>query len=230
MKKRYILILMMFIIGLWSCDWSCDGTPIETMTLQPEVFRTWVLKEQDKAEFSCWPLFCFHSHGTACPSTVNPATQIEVGYNYHYDNGTLPCNCWWYVDCVYRGEVRFDLSALQGKNIVAAKLKWSERGACAAKLHVPDLHPSEIPALSPLNEISNPWGPYPPGPGELEVGSFVRDWVLGNAPNRGFVFAGSDESFPHKLWVDGDAEIGPPAFTHCTSPVGGCSLEVKYKD
>ncbi len=234
MKRQcFILIIALFAAGL-SCNDEGDKSgckQVKTMAIQPDLIATKPFKKNGEADWSCWPVACFHTHGTACSITVNTTTQVQVGYDYKYDNGTPPCNCWWYVDCVFRGGVSFDLTPLQGKGIVGAKLKWSGRGSCASRLFAPSAPWGNF-ELQASEELVNPWPANSSGPGQLEVGQTVRDWVLGNAPNRGFLFVGPDESFPNYLDEEGSAEIGSPLEgTHkCTSAVQGFQLEVKYTD
>lgn len=233
--RRGFFILIIASFALWlSCNDGEDKSgckQVKTMTLQPDLISTKTFKKNGDADYSCFPFTCFHTHGTACSITVNTTTQVQVGYDYHYDNGTLPCNCWWYVDCVFRGGASFDLSSLQGKGIVGAKLKWSNRGSCASRLFAPSAPWGNF-GLNASEEFINPWPPNSSGPGQVEVGPTVRDWVLGNAPNRGFLFVGPDESFANHAWEEGDAEIGSGLEgTHkCTSAVQGFQLEVLYTD
>lgn len=226
MKRRYSLLLIAFLITSWGC-----GKETKTITLQPTVLDTLEFNEHDESEYSCWPATCFYSHGYSCLTTVDTTKQIEVGFHYKYEPGTKPCNCWWYKDCVFRGGVRFDLGALQGKNIIDAKLKWTERGPCAANLYVPNKDWGTF-GLSTSGQIQSPWPANSSGAGEINVGNTVRDWVLGNAPNHGWIFTGDEtESFPNKGWIEGDAEIGPGnSNSKCTSAVGGFTLEVKFTE
>jgi len=231
MKKGPLIILALLFAWLGCDDNDKAGCKdIKTMTLQPSLIDTIDFDKQGAAYWSCWPATCFDEIDYFCTITVNESKEVQVGYDYHYDNGTPPCNCWEYVDCIFRGGVRFDFGALQGKDIVGAKLKWTDRGQCAANLYVPIDDWGEL-YISPPNQVVNPWPPNSSGPGELEVGDTVRDWVQGKAPNHGWLFVGPDESFPNQ-WYEDAAEIGPALLgTHkCTSAVKGFELKVLYTD
>ncbi len=232
MRKGPLLILALLFAWL-----GCDNKDkagckdIKTTTLKPALMETVDFVKHGGADFSCWPAVCFHTYGYGCTITVNESKEIQVGYDYHYDNGTPPCNCWWYRDCVFRGGVRFDLGALQGKNIEGAMLKWTDRGQCTANLYVAANNWGEF-GLSAANQVMNPWPSNSAGPGELEVGDTVRDWVQGKAPNQGWLFVGPDESFANHEWEEGDAEIGSGLEGNhkCTSAVKGFELKVLYTD
>ena len=226
MKRWHSLLLIAFLVTLWGC-----GKEVKTITLQPAVLATLDFNEHDQAEWACFPFTCLFTHGQGCSVAVDTTKQIQVGSQYKYEPGTKPCNCWWYVDCVFRGGVRFDLGALQGKNIIGATLKWTERGACATNLYVPDKDWSAF-GLSTSGQVQSPWSANSSGAGEVNVSNTVRGWVLGNAPNQGWVFAGDEtDSFPNKGWIEGDAEIGPNnSNSKCTSAVGGFTLVVQFTE
>jgi hypothetical protein len=234
MKKLHLLI----IFSLFTIWISCDGDDkngsgckdVKTMTLQPDNFSSRDFSENDAATFSCFPATCFHSHGLACVQEVDTNVKLQVGHRHNYDNGTDPCNCWNYVDCVYRGGVSFDLSQLSGKSVVGAKLRWNEKGKCATRLFTPSAPWSQFNLVVSEEIITNWDSNTPTGAGEMEVGPEVREWVDGTKTNRGFLFVGDHHSFPHKEWIESSAEIGPSAFLKCISPVGGLSLEVLYTD
>ncbi len=232
MKKGPMLISALLFVWVGCNDDDKTGCKdIKKMTLNPAVIETVSFSKHGEATYSCWPFTCFHTHGLGCSITVDQSKEVQVGYDYYYDNGTPPCNCWWYVDCVFRGGVRFDLGALQGKGIVGAKLKWTNRGACAANLYVPHQNWGVF-NLPSANKVSNPWPPNSSGAGELEVGETVREWVKGNQPNQGWLFVGPDESFANYAWDHGDFEIGSglEGIHKCTSAVKGFKLEVLYTD
>ncbi len=226
MKWKPILSAMALLTTLSAC-----GKEVKTMTLQPAVFKTLQFQQHNEADWACFPFTCFFSHGLGCAVTVNPATRVQAGFDYRADDGTAPCNCWWYVDCVFRGGVRFNLAPLNGKTVIGAQLHWDARGSCVAKLYVPNKNWDSF-SLSTSGEVGSPWAPSSSGAGQLEVGSTVRDWVEGTQPNFGWIFAGPDETFPNWQWREGDAEIGPGnTGTHkCTSGVGGFTLVVQFTD
>jgi len=234
MNKLYVLIFF----SLFTVWISCDGDDkngsgckdVKTITLQPDQFQSRDFSENDAAVYSCFPATCFHDHGLACPQEVDTDIKLQVGHRHNYDNGTEPCNCWHYVDCVYRGGVSFDLSQLSGKSVVGAKLKWNEKGKCATRLFTPSAPWSQFDLVT-SEEIITGWDENTStGAGQIEVGPEVRGWVDGTMPNRGFLFIGDHHEFPHKKWIDQRAEIGPSAFLKCISAVGGLSLEVLYTD
>ncbi len=235
MRKEPLLLFILLLVWL-GCDPKDKSgcKEVKTMTLNPAVIDTVSFNKHGGAKYSCWPVTCFHTYGLGCSITVDKSKEVQVGYDYVYDNGTLPCNCWWYKDCVFRGGVRFDLGALKDKGIVGATLKWSNRGSCAANLYVPD-QPWGIFDLLPSNKVSNPWPPGSSGPGKIEkieIGITVRNWVLGTEPNYGWLFVGPDESFANYAWKEGDFEIGSglEGTNKCTSSVKGFQLDVKYTD
>jgi hypothetical protein len=223
-----LVALMASLSVLHSCD-----KPVQKITLNPAEIGTVHWLKENEAEWSCFPGQCIwlEPWGAKCPINVNQNAKIQVGYNYHHDAGTRPCNCWWYRDCIFRGGVRFDIGALQGKKVVGAQLKWAERGACATRLFTAGAPWSEH-SLAPSEQLSNPWPANSQGPGQVEVGQDVRDWLDGKKVNRGWLFVGADETFPNYLWVEGSAEISPANIgTHkCTSPVSGFKLEVQFTD
>ncbi len=234
MKKTYVLIIFSLFFLWLSCDeddtsrFSCKD--VKTVTLEPAEMFSRDFSENDAATFSCFPATCFHSHGLACVQEVDTDLKLQVGHHHVYNNGTDPCNCWHYVDCVYRGGISFDLNQLSGKNVVGAKLKWNEKGVCATRLFTPSAPWGNFDLVA-SEEITTNWDENTPtGAGEIEVGEDVRAWVEGTRPNRGFLFIGDHHGFPHKQWIESSAEIGPPAFLKCISAVGGLSLEVLYTD
>lgn len=227
MKRAHFLLIPLLLTIV-----CCNGVEIKTITLTPITFETETRRIMGNATWSCWPFICYEFDDMfdhdCTPGPFNPGS-VYVGYYYYYDNGTEPCNCWWYTDCVYRGSVIFDLSSLQNKGIVLANLKYTDAGPC------PRVH-FYVPTSS---NWPSTWErpPYPipkgsSGPGVIDVTSTVRDWVLGNLPNFGFMLVGQDESFANWLWDTTSAEIGSglEGIHRCISSVGGFVLEVKYTD
>ena len=235
MKKLHVLIFFSLFTVWISCDGDDENgsgcKDVKTITLQPDELASREFNENDGAVYSCFPQTCFHREGRKCPDGgVNTDVMLKVGHSHTYNNGTEPCNCWHYVNCVFRGGVSFDLDQLSGKNIVGAQLKWTSKGECATRLFTPSLPWSHFD-LSVSEEIVTNWdGNTPTGAGEIEVGPDVRQWVEGTMPNRGFLFVGDHHGFPHKKWIEQSAEIGPPAFLQCISGVDGLSLVVLYTD
>lgn len=234
MKKVYIFVIFSIFMFWISCDeedtdrFSCKK--INTVTLQPADMNSMEFNENDSATYSCFPATCFNRWGTKCVEKVDTETKLQVGHRHVYHHGTDPCNCWRYVDCVYRGGVAFDMDQFSGKSIVGATLKWDEKGVCATRLFAPSAPWGNF-ALVSTEEIVTNWDENTPaGPGEIDVSEDVRAWVNGTLPNRGFLFIGDHHGFPHKSWIESDAEIGPPAFLECISAVGGISLEVLYTE
>jgi hypothetical protein len=221
-----ILVAWIASLGLLN---SC-GKEIHKKTLTPSEVGTVPMMKENQAEFSCWPGQCLwvEPWGPKCPINVDQNSKVQVGFDYHYDSGTAPCNCWWYRDCIFRGGVRFDLGAVKNKNIVSAQLKWKERGPCAARLFTATAPWSDPNSAS--EQITSPWAPNSQGPGEVEVGQDVRDWLEGKKVNRGWLFVGPDENFPNYVWVEKDPEISPNNIgTHkCTSAVSGFELVVHF--
>ena len=119
--KRFMVIIMLLSVSLFvNCKKinTMSITNVETYTFYTNP------SANDHADWACFPVACFASQGTGCMFEQIPGV-VKTGYENTYDNGTLPCNCWWWVDCAYRGAVKFDLSSLEGKGFVSARLKFN---------------------------------------------------------------------------------------------------------
>jgi hypothetical protein len=205
---------------------ACNGTAnIKTMTLQPSSLDTFIFNTSNDAQFACFPVTCFQTHGIGCGIDVG-SSEVKVGFDWTYDPGTGPCNCWWYNDCVWRGGVGFNLNTLNGKTVIGAQLKWKDRGACATRLFVAG---AQWNTFGPPGEEIAP--PNSSGPGQIEVGSTVRDWVSKVTSNFGWVFLGSEEGSENQGYPEGDYQIAPANPNgDCIATVGGFTLVVQYRD
>lgn len=219
MNQGRVVFLLVAILMLAALP-SCDGNDVKSIVLSPMALQTIEKGKNDDALFSCFPMICGPGKfGTSCaPGPLGPG-GVKVGFSWFYDDGTPPCNCWQYVNCAWRGGVRFDLTSLIQSlvnpsgpvNVVTAMLKWDFKGACATQLFVPQSGwgswsggPDEVITASP-------------GPGQISVTSYVKPAVAGQNEFITFVLMGSDESFPE------DSTVG-----HCDTEVNGFTLEVVY--
>jgi hypothetical protein len=138
------------------------------------------------------------------------AGSTLVGFSNYYDPGTNPFPCRLSSDEVYRGAVRFDLSAIQKLKpdfVESANLNYvvsqsvfcssaggrcvTDRRNCVAEALVGtvDLRgKTHVPGDLPPGE-SYRFGP------SGDVTSVVREWINGTRPNFGFVLKGADESY-----------------------------------
>jgi hypothetical protein len=216
------------LLGLMVLAAGCKTKPIKTTTLNPDQFETLVRSHTDTADWACWPWACFANYWyEGCDAGFDPANSVAVGFQHKYDHGTEPCNCWKRMDCFYRGAVKFNLSSLAGKNVVGARLAWTERGACATRLYVATSSWGNWSGMTG-QQMNDPWPAGSSGAGDVEVGGTVRDWVDGNQSNFGFVFLGPDEAELHgqAQGTIGEGSPGPS----CPTPVRGFSLEVRFTE
>ena len=216
MNKVFLFLVGCVALATAGCD-----KPAQSLTLAPIATETLVQGDHDESDWACFPVACFPSHGIGCfPAALSPG-GVQVGFDWHYDSGTPPCNCWWWVDCAFRGGVRFDLTSLSQslvnpagpKNVVTAMLKWEYKGSCATRLHVPQSGFGTFSSSSPEQQLTSD-----PGAGQTGVTDFVKNVVLGGEEFISFVFLGSDESFPEDT---NDS---------CTTEVTGFTLDVVYTD
>jgi hypothetical protein len=97
---------------------ACDAK-LETKIVHPTTMWTARISKNDFARIACFPFTCFSSMGN--PDAAPPPAEILVGFHHVFDDGTWPCNCWEYVNYVYRGLVWFDPFKFP-KNFVSATL------------------------------------------------------------------------------------------------------------
>lgn len=184
-----------------------------TATLQPSHTYT-TYRNQGYTSAVCLGLPVF---GTA-PPAIAPG-EIAVGYRHYYDGGEGPLPCAESSDTFYRGAVRFDLSNFTNSHFIGAKLTYRVE---KSELHLDSrgwpYFPGIWSAAVGLDRATDTWvnwpgtnhdyldgdgSQYPVPYGQLtnptvtvDVSSIVRDMLRGAVPNNGFVFYGSDESFP----------------------------------
>jgi hypothetical protein len=94
---------------------GCGGLPLQWDVFQPSDIST---KWANSAD-----------HGGVCPGLQSSGTgsallppdpgTFLIGFDYSYDPGAQPFPCWHYVDNVYRGAVRFDLTQIPDKFLIA---------------------------------------------------------------------------------------------------------------
>jgi hypothetical protein len=186
------------VVLLLACSAGCKKE-VKEITLTPSVVETLDKGANDQVSYACIPGDCFHTHGTSC--SISEPDAVRVGYSYTYKPGTKPCACWWWVDCVWRGAIAFDLGPLQGKKVVSAELFYSQSNqkqsgstatnaeSCVAKLLIAKGSPG----------FNTPGDALTGAPTSgINISSTVRDWVDGIEPNHGLLFIGFDEGTPAK--------------------------------
>ena len=221
-RLAFALLLLPAITG---CD---DDVDLKVMTLTPSALETFSASRHDQATFSCFPGTCAHTHSTSCQEEI-PGGAILSGFSNRYDSGTSPCNCWWWVDCAYRGAVKFDLTPLKGRGIGSAMLKWDMSSVswsgssasntfCGMSVWVAGRRWDEVDEIYlGGNELAS----YPKGatePSALDISTLVRDWASGDQENMGLYFKGPDESFRSK---NND---------RCMHDISNLRLEVLYSE
>jgi hypothetical protein len=136
------------------------------------------------------------------PISEPPSGTAVVGFDNFYREVGL---CSTKLDYIHRAGVRFDLGSirsLKGAFLERATLTWTvqttdargiggapRRGGPGCQIGV-FLSNGDIHADGPFLPGT---GPIRTGPGDVTYR--VRDWLLGVAPNRGFVLTGPDEGF-----------------------------------
>ncbi|MHB1184893.1 MAG: hypothetical protein ACYDIB_14265 [Desulfobulbia bacterium] len=202
MKKSITSITTLSILAL-----TVSGCVLETVTIKPDSKRFYLptsksghaTMPESPIGIPC-PGACFATMGTGCTVQLPADDSTIVGFSHNYDHGTEPCRCWEYANCAYRGYVGFNLSALQGKGIGSANLKWdsstqksygdtaSNEGTCVAKVFIA-LEPWQQNITTQGEDLNVDWPT-----GNINVSSTVRDWMSGARPNYGFFFVGPDEN------------------------------------
>lgn len=212
-SRKVALIMFPFCLPVMSGA-TCSPTALESVDIPASEAAT-VNTLEDDNNYDAWycpdliPYGAFEGlkHGTA-----------GVGYSRHYDPGTDPLACWWWVSSVDRGLVRFDLglAGTTADRIVSATLEydlvttWDDPS-------VADNCPDDI--LASIWIVNEPWSDEfdlsaesltdsAPSPSCVTshhswiVTQVVRDWLSGARPNYGFLFVGGDEVFPEE--TDGE--------------------------
>lgn len=215
MTKRYAIQFLLILTVLLM---SCNGG-LYKMTLYPSKVETKAKGGNDNNDTaSCGPIptpvTCGieHLHGTAClpKGSVDPAKEpVGVGFGHYYDPGTQPCPCWQWVNCVYRGFVKFDLSQLKNKGIASAVLTWDNKPEVKSDTTAwpqgEDCIKAVAIAETDWNAFSIPGeylggNPSSAGPlGQHEtVTATVIDWLNGTKENHGWFFVGENEKIGEK--------------------------------
>lgn len=212
MRSKYICA---GIVSLLLLIVSCNGG-LKTVTLYPVKTETKTKGKDDNNDFaSCGPIptpvTCGidHLHGTGCfPKGISSGPThdpVAAGFGRYYDPGTQPCPCWQYVNCIYRGYVKFDVSNLKGMGIASAVLKWSNNPEiksdtiawgkgedCIKSIAIAD---TDWNAYSVPGEFlqGNPSAPSLKD-SKLVVTQTVLQWINGQRENHGWFFVGESES------------------------------------
>lgn len=134
--------------------------------------------------------------------------EVLAGYSRAFDPGTAPFPCGYKTAYVYRGAVVFDLTPvtrLPRKIVYRATLSFTVRSQfrrdaigpvstavdCLRDIQRADTDPFRNQGLFPATQFVRD-----PSMRINDVTPIVQSWVSRTAPNYGFVFVGTDESFP----------------------------------
>ena len=175
---------------------------------------------------------CIVFGGLSDCSGEPPTGRVRVGFVYAYDcDDILIKDCWRWQSCEARGFVRFDLSAIKGKEVISATLKYdvlsnsttTSRASCAASLFVAKDGSISLDTPGDLVTGDLPDAPTSTGSITVPVNIQVRNWVLGKVENFGFFIDGP--AFLHDR-RDGCDKISES----CDSVLGNLSLTVEYTD
>jgi hypothetical protein len=199
MKRLTVMLMLLILVTLIVT--ACDG--VVPVTLTKVTTTTASRGADDSADWATlfpFPIPCTYSHGLGALDNP-PGGVIRVGHDYLSDEGTAPFNCWYYVNHVYRGHVKFDLNALRGKKVVSVVMEWTEEGVETDFGHVwsgPD-----VTCMDEVRAAASPWTWDEPSimawtapPNRIDVTTVVQGWVANPSTNHGFYFVGDDESMP----------------------------------
>lgn len=206
--RRWAALVLLAPLLLAACTPSAPFRVTAIYTLSPatsDVAMWWHEEENGTNPLGTCGL---NSIGIKPPDLVAGSTL--VGFKNYYDPGTNPFPCTLSVDEVYRGVVRFDLSAIQKLKpdfvesanfnyVIDSSVFCSSAGGrcvtdkrnCVAEALVSTIDvrgKSQIPGDLPHGD-SYRFGP------SGDVTSVVREWINGTTRNFGFVLKGSDESY-----------------------------------
>ncbi len=153
--------------------------------------------------------------GPPKPIGLGPDSPSEVMAGYWRDNdpGTAPFPCGEGRSVVYRGAVVFDLTPitrLPRKIVYRATLSFTSRNEfrrdtggpistavnCLRDIQRADVDPFRSEGLFPATPFERD-----PSMRINDVTPIVQSWIVKTAPNYGFVFIGTDESFPYNNGV-----------------------------
>lgn len=198
--KRVTLILLVLVFVMLIIT-ACNG--VQPLTLNKVTTTTASRGAVDQATWATlipFPVPCTYSHGTG-PEPAPPAGIIGVGHSFYSNEGTPPFNCWYYVNHVYRGHVKFDLSALTGKKVVSVIMEWTETARATDGGTV--WEGPDVSCMSEVRAAGSAWTWDQPAvlawtapPNRIDVTTTVQGWVATPASNHGFYFVGDDEQMP----------------------------------
>lgn len=152
-------------------------------------------------------IYCGLSLTGTGPDTTG-RNEVLAGYSRSFDPGTEPFPCGHKTAFVYRGAVMFDLTPitrLPRKIVYRATLAFTMRSEfrrdtggpvstavnCLRDIQRADVDPFRYQGLFPATSFERD-----PSMRINDVTPIVQSWVNRTAPNYGFVFIGTDESFP----------------------------------
>jgi hypothetical protein len=222
---RRTLALGVLLTGL-----GCvPGRPLETVTIfgSPVTTQTVAGRASDRAGLPCIVVGGLSD----CPAAP-AAGRVRVGFVYAYDcTDIVVKDCWRWQSCEARGFVRFDLSALKGKEVISATLRYAvlgtspgaSRASCGVSLFVAKSGSASLETPGELVTGDLPDAPSPAGSISVPVSGPVRDWVLGKVENFGFFIDGPAFARARR---DGCDAVGES----CDSVLGDFSLRVEYAD
>lgn len=154
------------LIGLGSCD------PLETISIPPASIMTFYTSRTDDAEFSCWPFTCSNTNGLG-PAFLPSPQRLTVGFDYWYDPGTWPCNCWSYRSNAYRAVIVFDPADVP-KTFVSATLVLVVDQAAASSEDTANASNEEAGTIGGIFLSTNIWAFISGGqPGDEKVGKYT---------------------------------------------------------
>jgi hypothetical protein len=203
---------------------SC-GKPLKTISIgtSPEEVTTHSVSQHSSDHA------CIVTGGSSdCPSEPSPG-KVRVGFVYGYECTDFVIDCWRWQSCEARGFVRFDLSALKGKEIISATLKYdvlvsspsASRASCGVSLFVAKDGSTSFATPGILVTGDLPDAPSSTGSIAVPVNTQVRDWVLGTVENFGFFIDGP--AFVHNR-RDGCDEVKE----ECNSVLWNFRLIIEY--
>ena len=171
-------------------------------------------RHSDHAGFPC----IFLGRPPECPAGPGPDTGlVQVGFRNTHKGGL----CWAWVSCQHRGFVRFDLTAIQGKQVLAAALRYD---ITAHSTNSPEAFPNSCAlSLGTPKDASRTTGtPVDLVKGDLPDGKtnnlvpvteLVRAWARGERPNHGFA-------------IDGQTDPPRNNDNHCLTDLGNFRLQL----
>ena len=210
-----LLVLTLLVI-------SCNGG-LKTVTLHPVKTETKAEPGNDNKETCFFDMGPFLpsipgpcglvSHGEGCgPTGISGGLNhdpVGVGFTHFYDPGTKPCACWHYVNCIFRGYVKFNVSSLKGMGIASAELKWSNSPKLQSHTIQWEQGEDCIKSIAIANTNWNAYKipgdflqgnpvAFPLSDSKIVVTHTVIEWINGQRENNGWFFVGEDEELNAK--------------------------------